>query len=394
MNKKIDNNINIILSNKICIGCGACKIICPHECIDMVYGKRFNFPEINNECIHCGKCLDVCPSSYLLEKPFPELQTDGLSEGYSYFLIHSTDDNIRIDSGSGGFATGLIIYLLKKKIINGAIVCKSDPEDPLKSISFIATTPEESLESRASRYTPVSSCIPLKNILEKKGKYIFVGKPCEIDALNKLINKIPELEEKIFLKIGPICAGTASRLSTKNFLDRYKVDIDHLTRIAYRGNGWPGTFRGYGKEGVLIERELIGDELKHLVPKDHYLRCHLCTDPWASYADISISDPWRADMLRKEKKGRTAIIVRNKGALKIIRNAISENIFAADNITKEDILVFQSNIVQNIPLKKAWLSSYFLIFRRKIVFFGSLFKFRKNGFKTSFKIKRSKKYYF
>ena len=47
---------NIILRGK-CVGCGACAIICPFNCLEYCGEK----PYITNKCKDCGLCEEVCP---------------------------------------------------------------------------------------------------------------------------------------------------------------------------------------------------------------------------------------------------------------------------------------------------------------------------------------------
>ena len=230
-----DKTIQRVLDHKVCCGCGSCSVICPTSCITMVYGKRFNYPKIDEQnCTNCGKCLKVCPSEFLLRGSEPEYSRFTEKEDLKSYLIYSADDNVRIDASSGGFITGMILHLMKKGLADGGVVAKSQGQEPWIARSIVATSKQELLDSRASKYAPVSNCAALKDVLEKPGQYVFVGTPCMVEGLRKLQKYNSVLKERIVLAIGFVCAGMASRLSTLAFLKRFQVD----TKEAYNLHLW------------------------------------------------------------------------------------------------------------------------------------------------------------
>ena len=62
---------------------------------------------------------------------------------------------IRRSANSGGLVSTILIYLLKNKYIDGAIVTRYSEEDPMLPQAYIATTPDEILKSKGSKYAPV-----------------------------------------------------------------------------------------------------------------------------------------------------------------------------------------------------------------------------------------------
>jgi coenzyme F420 hydrogenase subunit beta len=343
----------------------------------------------------------VCPSAFLLKGTDPGFSDDVKKASYDCYLIHSKDDGTRLDASSGGFITGLIIHLMGKGLADGGIVARCEGKNPLVAESFIATNRESLLSARASKYAPVSSCTVLTDVLKRPGRYVFVGTPCMIEALTKLQELLPKLRERIVLKISLVCAGMASRLSTKAYIEEDGgVNIADVRRICYRGNGWPGRFRVFGEGGrLLMDRPLLGGSLIHVVPRDHYLSCWNCLDHWGKFADIAVSDPWTDDMVKNERKGRSAIMVRTERGKDAVKSAIDSWDMIADFITVKDMLGYNKHLVidSNHP-RHGWMAGYQLIFFGRLQYFlpliRSMLRNKRVGLNTTIKARLCKQYYY
>ena len=57
------NKANGYFVSDSCIGCGACRKICPQSCIDMNGGKAVIR---QHNCLHCGNCAAVCPAGAVI----------------------------------------------------------------------------------------------------------------------------------------------------------------------------------------------------------------------------------------------------------------------------------------------------------------------------------------
>jgi len=390
-----------VVQHRACCGCGACYVVCPQSCIEFVFGDRFNYPKIDAEqCVQCGKCLKVCPSEFLLHGTDPGFCDKPMEASYECYLIHSKDDGIRLDSSSGGFITGMILHLMGKGLADGGIVAKCEGKNPLVAESFIATDRESLLSARASKYAPVSSCIVLAEVLKRPGRYVFVGTPCMNEALAKLQELLPELRERIVLKIGLVCAGMASRLGTKRYIEgEGGVNLADVRRICYRGNGWPGRFRVFGEnDKLLMDRPYLGGSLIHVVPRDHYLRCYNCLDHWARCADVTVCDPWCDEIVRTERKGRSAIMVRTTRGKKAVASAIGSGDMIADTITIEDMLGYNKHLVIHPQHHwHGWMAAYQLLFFGRLKYLvpvlGSLLRRKRIGLMTSLKARLNRQYY-
>ena len=58
-----------ILDNKFCIGEGACVMVCPTDCLEMLATHPWLARPA--DCISCGACAAVCPTCAIRFTPLP-----------------------------------------------------------------------------------------------------------------------------------------------------------------------------------------------------------------------------------------------------------------------------------------------------------------------------------
>ena len=117
------NNLNDIVNNGLCIGCGLCQSIAGKENIEVSMTTKGRLEpkettKISPEIF--DKILKVCPG--VIVEGLPKEQVDektkhNLVWGYYLSLCYtwSTDNKIRFESSTGGLLNGLSLYLLESK---------------------------------------------------------------------------------------------------------------------------------------------------------------------------------------------------------------------------------------------------------------------------------------
>jgi len=391
--------VQSVVDHKVCCGCGACTALCPVNCIEFVYGKRYNYPRIDTErCTECGRCLKVCPSEFLLRGTDPGFQDRPREAALSCHLVHASDDQIRYEGASGGGITGLLCHLMGNGDIDGAIVARTDPERPLVSQTLIARDKDSLLSAQGSRYAPVSNCTALREVAEVPGRYAIVGTPCMLQATTRAQELLASLRERIVLKIGFVCSGMASRASTKAYLLRYGIDPEIVREIRYRGEGWPGCFRAHGNHQLVLKRPYFGDELEYLVASDRYLRCWNCSDHWGRFADIVASDPWCEQMIEHEHEGRSAMMVRTEQGAATLESAIRSGSLVGESISADTMVGYNGHLLDDDKHSQhSWMASYQCVFCFRLKYAPrlvySLVRRRPTGLVTTLKAKLAKQYY-
>ena len=264
--------------------------------------------------------------------------------------------------------------------------------------TLIARDKDSLLSAQGSRYAPVSNCTALREVVKVRGRYAVVGTPCMLQATARAEELLASLRERIVLKIGFICAGMASRATTRAYLLRYGVDPNAVRSIRYRGDGWPGSFRAYGDEGLLLKRPLLGDELEHLVPSDHYLRCWNCLDHWGRFADVVVSDPWCKEMIDHERKGWSAMMVRTDRGVAALESAIRSGNLVGESISTDTMVGYNRHLLNDDGhIEQSWMASYQCVFLGRLRYVPRLLfcliRRKPIGLVTTLKAKLAKQYY-
>ena len=349
--------INQIVERDLCVRCGACEPACP---VDIIRFNDMAYPYITNEdlCIKtCTRCLKVCPGEVLdfsqWDKemfgmsPHPDSVTGIVKQAYVSF---ATDSQLRQEATSGGFVTQLLLYMLDKRMIDGALVLGASTDNGgWQQKPLIVRTAEELKQAKKSKYMVVPFLTPLAEMEEIEGRYAVVALPCYIHALKKYQRVSKKLRERIKLIIGLYC-NVAFEPNLLDELCEFKgVQREEVTNLDFRHGVWPGgvyaEFRDGSKKKVL-KLEEMKDEFNTLKMLYTPSRCNMCVDFSAEYADLAVGDPWLRGPDGKYlfEDNRTTIVTRTEFGEEIIRLAAADGYINVKEIPIETWMVnFESS---------------------------------------------------
>ena len=337
-------NINFTLKHDICIGCGICQGACPSGVLTFHVSNGMFRPRIDDaKCNNgkgCHRCYDSCPGvgvnlAKLSQEYFDnsEIEVDKYAGRYlKCFAACSSDESIRIQCSSGGVVTQFLVWLLETNRIDGAVVTKYDNEAALKVNTFIATTCEDILSAKSSKYAPVTFNNVVQNIKSAQGsRYVIVGLPCHIQGFRKYERIDKKFGEKIFGYFSLFCSGSQSFNYTEYIFNQCHLSIDKINYLAYR-EGEPSGMVARGDGIDFFKR--YSDYNRPLKSTFYPRRCLLCVDFQGELADVAFGDI----MARSEDNfgdGMNAVIVRSSKWLSLFEQATNDGAICCNEISLE-----------------------------------------------------------
>ena len=255
---------------------------------------------------------------------------------------YSLNENHRKMAASGGLVTEYLLYLLNNNYIEGAIVSKSSVIDgKLESESYIATNVDEVLAARTSVYidTPVINVVnQLKNY---DGKVAVVGLPCQLKAIDLIIEKNPELRDKIVKKIGLYCCGVCKKDMFYSIFDNNHIDLNTVKKFIFKYGHWRGNSKVIFKDDSSTE---FSYNYNQSVYKNAYFdtlkRCFSCQDHFAYHADVSFGDVWLPEMKKNPIK-HSSVLIRNKDVVKDFEKMLKDNLVFITNLSVDNLIESQ-----------------------------------------------------
>lgn len=362
-------NVNYTKKIHLCLGCGLCEDICPTSSIVVKIHEGEYRPTVDSSgCLgdKCSRCAKICPGlgvnlRELTEKVLPQkgaLENKYIGRYQQLYTGHSTDEDIRFHSASGGMVTGLLIYLLEKGFINGAVVTRFSAKDNLTPETFIACTKEELVAARSSKYCPVSMQGIRKQIREAEGKYVIVGLPCHIHGFRKIEETDKKFKEHVFAYWGLYCSSGRTFNLTDYVLAQRGINREDIHYFAYRDEGCLGSlvvkylpeekrvmeatdsgFQNAPSNSERVYKERYGNYYNlrsFFIPR----RCHFCIDHSAELSDISFGDihikPYSDDTI-----GVNSVIVRNPIMAELLQEAVKDGVIVLDELQVETLVASQ-----------------------------------------------------
>lgn len=346
---KKSKTVQFCQKNKLCCSCGLCADICPKKAIKIIEKNGIFVPTVNkNLCVNCGLCFKICSgkgNNWFEQSKNLQIQNEeksNFSEQVGFFrksfISHSTNSEIRFSCASGGTVSSILIFLLEKGFINGAIVTRFKKNSPLEVETVIATTKEEILEAKSSKYCPVHMEGIIPKIKTYEGKLAFVGLPCQTQSLRNIENQFLWLKEKIFIHIGLFCSGTKDKNALDYLLKVNNIKKNGITNFSYRTDGCLGNLKAtYGTNGANYTFVPYVNAYSKLHSYFKPERCNSCIDHFSYLSDISVGDI-DCEPYNEDKIGSNSLIARTNLGSEIVSNCIKENYLYANELKIEEII--------------------------------------------------------
>ena len=357
--KSFKDLITEVQERGLCGRCGGCVSFCSAGELNALRIDEEGTPEFIDEekCLKCGICYLICPQIKVLN---PELRKKFIWEepiGPYRSLVSARTRNKRIRKvcTDGGVVTSLLVYAMKKHLIDGAIVSRRI--GPFARQPVIVTTPKELMETAGSqfqeslhleemgrKYTTYSPTVREVGELGKRGldRIALVGTPCQVYTVRKmqLLNVIPA--DKITLIIGLLCMESFSfdAKARKKLEKKLRIKLKNIKKLNI-------------KDDVIVT--LDKGKLLHLPFEmvDEIARpaCFACPDFANDYADISAGglgspDGYTTTVIRtlqgeriyngaKQEKYIEELVFRNKEELRIHKTKMMAKIVSFVKRKKE-----------------------------------------------------------
>ena len=330
--------MNRMQISRNCIGCGICESIFPQD-IKMIYSEEgYIRPDLNCS-FDIKKLTEICPVIYDTRFPIDKLW----GQYKNVFSGHSNDLVIRKRGSSGGVITAVLCWLLKTKRVDAVLEIGVDKQNPLRNKAYICKNIEEVLFCSGSRYAPAAPLSRLKELLDQNERVAIVGKPCDIRAVRKYMDREDLLSKKTIYLFSFFCAGTPSEKATLQLVNKLGANNNKIEKITYRGNGWPG------------ETTVIDDKDKYtmnyesawggILGRTKQQFCRICADGTGECADISCGDCWflskNNEPSFKENDGRNLIFTRTEIGEQIIKEAFYDKIITLEDYDEDLIKYIQ-----------------------------------------------------
>ena len=316
------------LSEKYCVGCGACVSVCPHNALSLQPDNLGYFRATINKinCTLCGACQKVCPALN------PPAKTN--SDKPRLVGLQCKDENLLQKSSTGG-----VFGLLAKSILNkGGVVCGAAWNENLGVEHIIIDNEADLNRLHKSKYMQSFTgniFRDIKNYLDKNTPVLFSGCPCQVAGLKSYLKKdYPNL-----LLVDLLCGNAPSQMFFKKYLESNFKD-KNISGYEFRNKTY-----GWNCYSVLVsfangDKELINSPTEdayqsvyhnHTMCPVHCENCKYQSKP--RYGDITIGDFWgisQKDKSADYSKGLNAVI---------INNAKGESYF--NSLNKEDLRIYK-----------------------------------------------------
>ena len=335
-----------INDKKDCCGCNACGDACAAKAIAFKTDiEGFWYPEIDKyKCTNCGLCEKVCP---IIQPANHIIRYDGPR----VFAAYTKDEDIRIDSTSGGVHSMLANAMYAKKAYVGGAVYNED-----HTVShIISDNPEKLSEIRSSKYLQSSmqgQFCEVRKLLIAGEQVFYCGCPCQISALYKYLRK----DYENLTTCDFICRGVNSPKVFLKYMDMLENQFGaKATKIKFKAKQW-GWHNFSMRVNFANGKEYCKDRWHDYffigyLQSGNFSRpscynCHFKGSP--QKADITLADFWGIEKIDKsmdQDKGTSLVMINSDRGMSLfesIKNNIVWREFTLEDARKGNPALYSS----------------------------------------------------
>jgi len=334
--KTFQNLVDEVQKPGYCHHCGGCVTFCTAVNYGALKQDEHGTPECidDSKCIECGLCYTICPEIEELDLDTKNLVSwvPPVGRVLETHIARAKDSSVLKAATDGGVVTGILLQLLDRGHIDGAIVTKQT--GPFMREPCLATTAEEikaaagfyfdsshGMKHLGKDYSTYSPSVQEFRPMIQKGlrRVAMVGTPCQIQAVRRMeaLSIVPS--DTIKYTLGLFCSG--------NFMfgEKERKKIEEMA-----GFSWDDMKKVNVKENLMIHLN-SGKVVTIPLDKLDFMKrfaCKFCSDYSAEYADISFGGIG-AD------EGYTTVITRSPEGRKIFADAKNNTIEVLEDDSHE-----------------------------------------------------------
>jgi coenzyme F420 hydrogenase subunit beta len=349
MSARSIDKLKKIMNSDLCTRCGSCVGLSGGKIVFIDREGKYK-PRVLTEPDEdlSNRLLHACPGKDFNFKTYRELFFPDAPEFHLYTgpvwsisIAYSNIPEIRNSGASGGMISAILIWLLERGMIDGAVVTGMSDKQPWLTKTFIATTRTEILSASQSKYIITSVNEILPEIQAFKGNLAYVGLPPQIQSIRKLQEANDASVQNIKYLFGPFYGNTLHFSSVKSFLKAYGIkDYRNIVKLYFRYGEWPGNMRVEMIDGRIVQ--LPKFHANYLIPFHIVTNSLLCTDLSNEFTDISGGDAW-APVYEERGKGFSMVIARSQRGQQILDEMNREGLISFNAITIDEAITMHSH---------------------------------------------------
>lgn len=349
--------IEVVVREGLCVGCGACAVA-THGRIRMV---RNDFDFMQAELTGVSEAdlahgSSVCPfsgeshdESVLADRRFSGVSDFDQRIGYfkALFAGQISDQQALLKSSSGGVTSWLLVAMLNNNLIDGVVhlgsVEKSDANSGLFGFK-ISSTVDDLLGNRKSQYYSVSYEEALLKIRGDGKRYAVVGVPCYIRGARMIAERDAAYREQLKYFVALVCGHMKSGSFAELLAWQLGVPPDDLGRIDFRVKNPAADAGGYHtaavsvdetKSGASMTRTMFGGNWGHAVFQ--LKSCDFCDDIFGETADVCFGDAW-IDRYSSDWRGTNIAVVRDESIFRLLEDGRRDGALNIESISADDVV--------------------------------------------------------